>query len=260
VAVATTAKTTGRRIEFFHISPHANIQQLRARWHHRFEGKGLFVAPSYGAIIGDWFGYVASKKHAKQEEQGRVHASQMYKSLTVYRLGVPQPVRDACMGIYEQSPHGFLYKGRVRNGFRDWGDELWIPEEYLEQVIISGRTTISYEDLVREYQRPVKESQAWFAARNNTTSVARRITKTNRVARLYLQLIEELQRLRMKGASLPEYLPAWLEGFRKYFFEDDGPGLKHRVSEDEFGEAKNLGNKLRNLFFPRMIPRTKASE
>lgn len=253
--MAARAKTNSRRVEFFHISPDANIQQLRGRWHHRFTGKGVFVAPSYGAIVGDWFGYVASKKSAKLEELGR--GGGRYKSLTVYRFSIPQQVVDACMKRYEQSPHGFLYQGRVRNGFRDWGDELWVPEEYLEQVTISGRTTVSYEDLVREYQRAAKGSQAWFAARNETTAVARRIMKTNRVARLYLQVIEELRRHRMKGAPLPEYLPAWLEQFRKYFKDDQG-GMKLRASRDELREAMNLENEIRILFFPRMTPKTNA--
>lgn len=251
--MAARAKTNGRRVEMFHMSPHANIQQMRGRWHWRFKGRGLFVAPSYGAIVGDWFGYVASKKAAKRDYRGPG-----YKYLTIYRLIVPQPVLDACMELYEQSPHGFLYHGKVRNGFRDWGDELWIPEVYLEQVAISGRTTVSYEDLVREYQRAAKESQAWFAARNETTSVAKRITKTNRVARLYLQLIEELQRQRMKGAPLPEYLPAWLEDFRKYFKDDQG-GMKLRASRDELSEATNLANEIRARFITRMTPRTNAS-
>lgn len=249
--MATRSNVSGRRAELFHISPHAHIQQMRGRWHWKFQGKGLFVAPSYGAIVGDWFGFVASKK-IPEGSRGRE-----YKFLTVYRLSVPQPVVDACMKRYEQSPHGFLYQGRVRNGFRDWGDELWIPEEYLGQVIILGRTTVTYEGLVREYHRAAKQSQAWFTARNTTAAVARRIAKSNRAARLYLQIVEEVQRLRMKGAPMPEYLPEWLDEFRKYFFDDAHPGLKHRVSQDELREATSLANEIRTRFVPRMTATTK---
>src|SRR6185503_13678088 len=78
--------------------------------------------------------------------------------------------------------------------------------------------------------------------------------KTNRVARLYLQLIEELQRQRMNGAPLPEYLPAWLDDFRNYF-EDAQGGMKLRASRDELREATNLANEIRTRY---LTPRPKA--
>jgi hypothetical protein len=62
----------------------------------------------------------------------------------------------------------------------------------------------------------------------------------------------------MKGALLPEYLPQWLDEFRKFLEEESGPGLKLRVGQAELSEAKNLANRIRNQFFPRMTPITKA--
>src|SRR5215467_5359209 len=138
--IASRTERRGRQVDFFHISPHGDIGEMRGRWHHRFGEKGLFVSPTYRSIVLDWFGHVASKKKGSR-----------YKFLTVYRLSVPQGVVDICLKRYEQSPHGFLYQGPRLHGFRDWGDELWIPEEHLGQVRIKGRKTVSYHELCKQY-------------------------------------------------------------------------------------------------------------
>jgi hypothetical protein len=147
--MAHTRESHGRPICFFHVSPDGDIGKMRGRWHARFQERGIFVSPTYRSIVLDWFQHAAGKKRGAR-----------YKVLTVYRLTIPKPIVEACIRRYERSAHGFLYEGPVLHGFRDWGDELWIPEQHLRHVRISGRKTISCRELTRQYSRRIAKRAA----------------------------------------------------------------------------------------------------
>jgi hypothetical protein len=85
----------GRYQTFYHLSPHGDIGVLRGRRSRVFGEKGLFANPSYGTLVEDWLGHVASRKSRKRKEQGQpVQEQYWYATFTVYRLGLPRDVME----------------------------------------------------------------------------------------------------------------------------------------------------------------------
>lgn len=166
----------------YHLSPHANIQYFRGHYSSKIGARGLFVSQSWESILNDWmdtllgkrFGgrkpsttlkrrkrwqreldiyeessdydekspkYQALDRKIKRAWRGSDRGT--YQSITIYHLLIPQEIFQICQQKMEELTEvAFSKLGAGALGSWSWGIEVFIFEEYLDQIQIIGRETL----------------------------------------------------------------------------------------------------------------------
>lgn len=114
---------------YYHISPEANINNFKGSYSPTLKQKGLFVCPKFYSLVNDWLSYVLRKKGS------------LYQGLTIYKLYIPKNIIDESIEEMEQKANEAWESDNYSFGFWNWGLQIFISEEYLDQVKIVGKKT-----------------------------------------------------------------------------------------------------------------------
>lgn len=159
-------------VKVYHLSPHANIQYLRGAHSPKQGAKGIYVSKSWASVVKDWAHTLLSKRFGGRgpstlrkrlrrkgdtlERRGKLNANDLgsYQSLTVYKLSIPQDVFQECQRRMDRLvEQAFAAQGVGAIGAWGWGVETFILEEYLDQIRIVGRKTLSRRTLLQLYEQ-----------------------------------------------------------------------------------------------------------
>jgi len=234
------------QVKVFHLSPHANIQKFRGHYSPKMKAKGIFVSQSWKSLLHDWAGTLSNKRfggrglrtiikrqkrlereldrHSEDSEEyqeidARLRRSYRgsdlgnWKNLTIYQLLVPKEVFQVCQERMDQlAQAAFNRAGMGAIGAWGWGVETFIFEEFLDQVTIDGRETISVKDLIKMHHR--RSNLVWQQEKNIHQKLEEYRTEIN-------QLIEKFGRAPLldrafRYANNPEIWPK-VENNQRHF-------------------------------------------
>jgi len=128
-------RVAARQVKLYHVSPSADIQRFRPRWSQKLRMAGLFATRSKKSIFNSWSGYVADKKKGPKG----------YANLTLYTLTVPWDVYQAADNVIPQAIEK-IEAGEVSFGAFGWDAELFIPEQFMDQIKVVSRSTMHSQE------------------------------------------------------------------------------------------------------------------
>ena len=127
-----------------------------------FAGKrGLFFSPSYHSLVNDWVPYVSGKKTKKRKNQGQPYgdlssSQSRYQSIFITKVTCNSSVMEASKDLWNKTLQKVHDEDRFNFGFWAWGDQIFIPEEYLQEVNIISSKSINLMDIYDSSSRSHK--------------------------------------------------------------------------------------------------------
>ena len=226
----------------YHLSPHAYLQHFTGKYSSKMRAKGIFVSQSWLSILNDWMGTLLSKRFggrkpttllkrqrrlekrldSYQEDSPEYELTRekirryypgrdlgAYRNITLYTLLIPQEIFEICQQrIEDLTEIAFTYGGTAALGAWGWGIETFILDEYLDQIQIVGRRTMTAQqalDLVRKSQSWRQEHRAniLWKMQNYRKEVERLIEKFGKAPLLdrALRYASKLEQIDIKNAS-----------------------------------------------------------
>lgn len=221
-----------KNIICYHVSQDGDIKVLRGYYSAKFKMKGIFVSLSLKSALDDWAPFVAGKKgHAKNRMQ---NDPQYYKTLTIYKLSVPQDVVDLSKDIHTKAADEYEKKSGRWDTYAAfyWGSEIFIPEQFLDKVQIVGRETKKYQEIAR---RQVHDHNKEYDIRFNPSvkmKIANELYYKNTAARYYIDLKDKLNTaaINFDKASLTHLNEYFGELMRMFLIF--GNDLRKKTDED----------------------------
>lgn len=208
----------GEEVKAYHISPNASIPKFIPRHSQKHGKNGIFICTSWESLLDDWLWTLASKRFGKNvstsastidkrrikaherhddcftdmslcpdtNEHKRIYKMRSdtnepaYKSLTIYKLSLPKYVFDAAKKEHNRLAEIAINAGGVGNiGAWGWGNETFIPEEYLDKIKIIGRRTLTSHDIHK------LSKKYYLIDRTRTDGIVRKLND-------YRKIVEEL--------------------------------------------------------------------
>lgn len=192
-----------KNVTLYHASPE-RVTRLAPRSKF-FGKSGVFMSPSYRSLIIDWAPWVLGKKYhhhplekqrkqlvddwydlkekpdktdeeVEQTDQLKARLDKTNKSLGdyldsatgyqrvyVYRVHCPKWVYDASVELFDAAYDAGYLKDSF--GFWAWGDQVFIPREYMSHLRILSTTEYDVGDLYDEYWNISHRKPVWFPKR-----------------------------------------------------------------------------------------------
>lgn len=128
-----------KNIYLWHVSPDRhNVLKSRSRMGKEdYSYQGLYFTPSFKSLLKDWMSYVAAKKNSNDN----------YKSLYIHKVLVPEWVLKES---YKRQNNAFdteNQRGEASLGFWGWGQQVFIPEDLLDEVSVIDIKKYDYNEL-----------------------------------------------------------------------------------------------------------------
>lgn len=168
-------------IKAYHLSPHSNIRHFSGCYSPKMHDYGLFICPSWSSILNDWMGTIITKRFGRRkpstlkkrqrrldkkldtlEENSQEYEAFLnlkyrchqdvgsYRNITIYSLKLPINIYLLCKQKHEDlCSNAFKLQGVKALGAWAWGEEVFIASEYLDQIQIIKRKTVTYRQAIK---------------------------------------------------------------------------------------------------------------
>jgi predicted nucleic-acid-binding protein len=236
-----------KNITCYHVSQDSDIKVLRGYYSAKFRTKGIFVSLSFKSALEDWAPFVAGKKgHKKDRTQDD---PQYYKTLTIYKLSAPQEIVNLSKDIHTKAANEYQ---KERGNFDTyaafyWGSEIFIPEQFLDNVQIVGRETKRYQEIVKRQVHDYKKERDISIYSNDSFKIAKELYHKNIAARYYVNLKDKSKNYTGQSQLLNKYFQELAAMFLIFYNNNPTKKTNSDLTEQDKVKIEELKNKIEDL-------------
>lgn len=128
-------------MKFYHCSPN-NFNKFTSKYNRIFKCRGVFVAPHFKDIVMTWANYAFFKK-SKKDGHADIHYSHVY----VYTLQLDKETISEIKRFYKETFESKEWNEAVLFSFWWWGEQLFIPEDLVDNIKIINKKTYTYREM-----------------------------------------------------------------------------------------------------------------
>lgn len=134
---------------YYHVSTEGNLNLSRlGAFSKKHDARGMFVTPSFESIINSWFEWVLNSKGRTKDKQVSSEKydlrdpGQAHKTYYIYSIAVP---KELALSLEDRFNKKAEEKGGGLGAY-GWDLEMFIPNEYFNQLKIIKKKKYSYND------------------------------------------------------------------------------------------------------------------